>query len=111
MVDHHPEPFVYKPEKEEVKEEKKKSIEELMLLAEMGEICATTDGTIVEVRVKEGDEVKEGDIIAILEAMKMLNNVTSPVTGKVKQVPVKEGQQVKVGDLIARIKPKRKGDS
>ena len=110
MVDHHPEPFVYKPEKEETKEEKKKSVEELMLLAEMGEICATTDGTIVEVRVKEGDEVKEGDVIAILEAMKMLNNIISPVTGKVKQVPVKEGQQVKLGDLIARIKPKRKSD-
>ncbi len=112
MVDHHPEPFVYKPEKEKKEEgEKKKSIEELMLLAEMGEICATTDGTIVEVRIKEGDEVKEGDVIAVLEAMKMLNNITTPVTGEVKQVSVKEGQQVKVGDLIARIKPKRKTDS
>ncbi len=109
MVDHHPEPFVYKPEEEEKKgeEEKKKSIEELMLLAEMGEICSTIDGTVVEVKVKEGDIVKEGDVIAIVEAMKMLNNITTPVTGEVKAVPVKEGQQIKVGDLIARIKPKK----
>lgn len=109
MVDHHPEPFAYKPEEHRVnEEEKKKSVEDLMLLAEMGEICATTDGTVVEVRIKKGDMVKEGDVIAVLEAMKMLNNVVSPVSGEVKEVPIKEGQEVKTGDLLARIRAKRR---
>ncbi|RLB11927.1 MAG: pyruvate carboxylase [Deltaproteobacteria bacterium] len=111
MVDHHPEPFAYKPEEKCGQEgEKKKSVEDLMLLAEMGEICATTDGAVVEVRIKKGDIVKEGDVIAILESMKMLNNVVSPVSGEVKEVPIKEGQQVKMGDLLARIRAKRKSE-
>ncbi len=111
MVDHHPEPFAYKPEEKCGQEgEKKKSVEDLMLLAEMGEICATTDGAVVEVRIKKGDIVKEGDVIAVLESMKMLNNVVSPVSGEVKEVPIKEGQQVKMGDLLARIRAKRKSE-
>ncbi len=109
MVDYHPEPFVYRPEEEgRKKEEKKKSIEEIMLLAEMGEVCSTTDGTVVEVKVKKGDMVKEGDILVIIESMKMLNNVESKVEGEVKEVAVKEGDQVKTGDLLVRIKPKKK---
>ncbi len=111
MVDHHPEPFAYKPEEKCGQEgEKKKSVEDLMLLAEMGEICATTDGAVVEVRIKKGDIVKEGDVIAVLESMKMLNNVVSPVSGEVKEIPIKEGQQVKMGDLLARIRAKRKSE-
>ncbi len=111
MVDHHPEPFVYKPEEKGSENgEKKKSLEDLMLLAEMGEICATTDGTIVEIKIKPEDTVEEGDVIIVLEAMKMLNNVVTPVSGIVKEVIVKEGQQVKTGDLLVRIRSKKQRD-
>jgi len=53
--------------------------------------------------VKEGDEVKEGDPIAVLEAMKMETNVLATATGKLAKFNVKEGQQVVAGELIATI--------
>jgi pyruvate carboxylase len=53
--------------------------------------------------VKEGDDVKEGDPIAVLEAMKMETNVLATATGKLAKFNVKEGQQVVAGELIATI--------
>lgn len=52
-------------------------------------------GTIVEIKVKEGDEVKEGDPLIVLEAMKMDNNLTAEKGGVVKAILVEEGQAVK----------------
>lgn len=52
-------------------------------------------GTIVEIKVKEGDEVKEGDPLIVLEAMKMDNNLTAEKDGVVKAILVEEGQAVK----------------
>ncbi len=46
-------------------------------------------GTIIDVKVKVGDEVKEGDVLIILEAMKMQNEIKSPKDGEVKEVFVK----------------------
>jgi pyruvate carboxylase subunit B len=51
-------------------------------------------GLIVKVPVKVGDEVKLGDTVAVLEAMKMQNDIAAPVAGKVKAVHVKEGDVV-----------------
>lgn len=52
-------------------------------------------GTIVEIVAKVGDEVKEGDSLVILEAMKMNNNLTAERDGKVKAILVAEGEAVK----------------
>ena len=52
-------------------------------------------GTIVEIVAKVGDEVKEGDSLVILEAMKMDNNLTAERDGKVKAILVTEGEAVK----------------
>ncbi len=54
-------------------------------------VLAFIPGTIRKVNVKKGDEVKEGDILLTLEAMKMKNRILSPVDGTVKQVNVKSG--------------------
>jgi pyruvate carboxylase subunit B len=60
-------------------------------------------GSVVRYEVKEGDSVAEGDLVAILEAMKMDNFITSPVAGKVHKILIKEGTAVKKGDTVALI--------
>ena len=57
-------------------------------------------GTILEVRVKPGDEVKKGDVLAILEAMKMENEIMAPRDAKVVSVQVANGDSVNAGDSM-----------
>lgn len=68
------------------------------------EIGASIPGNILKVLVKEGDEIKAGQSLAVIEAMKMETNVLSPVAGKVESVLVQEGQQAKTGQLLMLIK-------
>ena len=51
-------------------------------------------GTIVDVFVKEGQEVAEGESLMILEAMKMKNQITMPFDGTVKKIHVKKGEKI-----------------
>jgi len=60
-------------------------------------------GKIVSVSVKVGDQVKEDDQIAVLEAMKMEMPVVSPVSGTVKEIHVSGGQEVEAEAVIAVI--------
>ena len=60
-------------------------------------------GKIISIDVKVGDTVEEGDVLCILESMKMENPITSPVDGTVAEISVKEDQVVKPGDVIAVI--------
>ncbi|MBA7672252.1 Glutaconyl-CoA decarboxylase subunit gamma [subsurface metagenome] len=60
-------------------------------------------GKIISVNVKPGDEVKEGDILCLLESMKMENPVLAPVSGTIIQVGVAAEQVVKPGEIIAVI--------
>ena len=60
-------------------------------------------GKIISVNVKAGDAVGEGDIICILESMKMENPILAPVGGTVANVGVAADQTVKPGDTIAVI--------
>ena len=53
--------------------------------------------------LKEGDEVKENEPIAVLEAMKMETNVLATASGKIAKINAKEGSQVVAGELIAVI--------
>lgn len=57
-------------------------------------INAPMPGTILEVAVKDGDEVKKGDKLIILEAMKMENVIKAPVDGTVSKIMVKAGENV-----------------
>ena len=66
-------------------------------------IEAPMPGMIIRYEVKEGAAVKEGDVVLILEAMKMENSITSPVAGTVKQINYKEGDSVQKGDVLAVI--------
>ena len=60
-------------------------------------------GKILSVNVKEGDGIKEGDIICLLESMKMENPILSPAAGTVTKIGIKVDQTVKPGDVIAVI--------
>ena len=60
-------------------------------------------GKIISVNVKPGDEVKEGDILCLLESMKMENPILAPVDGTVSQVEIEVEQVVKAGERIAII--------
>lgn len=60
-------------------------------------------GKIIAVKVKEGDRVNSGDVVLILEAMKMANEITSPYTGSVREVRVSNGQSVAPEDILIEI--------
>ena len=57
-------------------------------------ITAPMPGSIIQLMAKAGDEVAEGDVVLILEAMKMENEVCAPRAGKIKAIFVSEGQAV-----------------
>jgi len=67
------------------------------------QVPAPMSGVVVEVRAKEGHEIKKGDPIAVLSAMKMEMVISAPHSGKVGELFVKEGDSVGGGDLIAKI--------
>jgi biotin carboxyl carrier protein len=60
-------------------------------------------GKIISVEVKAGDKVREGDVLCMLESMKMENPILSPVDGTVIEIGVKPEQVVKPGEKIAVI--------
>ena len=60
-------------------------------------------GKIIDVNVKSGDEVKEGDILCLLESMKMENPILAPVDGTITEIKVAVNQVVNPGEVIAVI--------
>jgi glutaconyl-CoA/methylmalonyl-CoA decarboxylase subunit gamma len=68
-----------------------------------GEIRAPMPGTIITIEVKAGDQVKRGDPLCFLEAMKMKNAIRSPQDGVVLSVDVSCGAKVGFGDLLVRL--------
>ncbi len=68
-----------------------------------GSVISPMPGTILKVNVKEGDTVKAGDSVVILEAMKMENDITAPKDGVVKALSVTAGQAVAKGDALFEV--------
>ena len=60
-------------------------------------------GNILKIQVSQGQRVKEGDVLIILEAMKMENEIVAPKTGSVAQIIVTKGQVVETGAPLAVI--------
>ena len=67
-------------------------------------VKATMPGTIVSFNVAVGDKVQEGQVVAILEAMKMENEITAPASGEVKSIHVEKGSSVVEGQVILQIR-------
>jgi pyruvate carboxylase subunit B len=70
-----------------------------------GAVTAPMPGIIVEYRVAAGDAVKPGDVVLVLEAMKMQNEIAAEVAGKVATLPRKAGDEVLKGDVLLVIEP------
>jgi acetyl-CoA carboxylase biotin carboxyl carrier protein len=64
------------------------------------EILAPMPGTIVNILVKEGDEVLEYQEVVVLEAMKMENAIPTPEAGKVKEIKVKKDDKVSTNQVL-----------
>lgn len=68
-----------------------------------GEVYAPLNGQVIRIMIKQGERVKEGDLVLILEAMKMENEISAPVSGRLSQILVKEKEVVKTGALLFKI--------
>jgi biotin carboxyl carrier protein len=83
------------------------------LISEMGlslgnasvedEVHAPMPGLILEVNVFEGDTIKKGDFLCVLEAMKMENTLTAPRDGIIKSVNIAKGETVEKGKLLIEL--------
>lgn len=71
--------------------------------ADAYKITSPMPGTILDLKVKQGDTISANQVVAILEAMKMENEIVTPVGGKVVSVNVAKGGAVDTGDLILSI--------
>ena len=68
------------------------------------ELTSPMQGTIVKVAVSDGDTVAEGDLVLVLEAMKMEQPITAHKAGKVSGLSAKPGDTVTAGAVLATIK-------
>jgi glutaconyl-CoA/methylmalonyl-CoA decarboxylase subunit gamma len=68
--------------------------------AGLGVIVAPIPGLIMEIIVSVGDHVTAGQVVAIMEAMKMLNNITCQVSGTVREIRAQKGSEVSTGDVL-----------
>lgn len=70
---------------------------------ELNKVTAPLPGTIWKVEVVSGSQVKEGDALVILEAMKMENEIIAEMDGVVKAIHVEKGDAVQAGDLLVEL--------
>ena len=85
---------------EVVKQEVKQEVKEEKLTSDQKTINAPIAGKIVDVKVEVGSTIKKGDTVAIIEAMKLENEIQSPVSGTIKEVVVKAGDDVRNKDVL-----------
>lgn len=86
------------------------SKEEINNLAKNGDIRAPFSGNVYEISVEVGQEVEEGDQVAILEAMKMQTPVVSKISGTVSEISTKIGMALQPGDKILKIDSGSEGE-
>lgn len=67
-------------------------------------VCAPMPGNVWKIKVKNGDVVKKGDVLIILEAMKMENEIMAPCDGTVADMNISESQSLDTGALICAIR-------
>ncbi len=104
-VDYHPEPILTVVEDEEKSKTKVATLsaKDIETLARAGDIRATIKGLVNQVPVTDGDDIVEGDLLVVLEAMKMLTNIMSEVNGRITEIYVSPGSSVDIGDKLMTI--------
>ena len=71
-----------------------------------GDLSSPISGKVVSVKVKNGDSVKKGDVLMVIEAMKMEYLIRAPFDGKVKKVNFKEKDQIEIGQNTVELTKK-----
>jgi biotin carboxyl carrier protein len=71
-----------------------------------GAIKAPLVGQVISIKVNPGDSVNQGDVLLIIEAMKMQNEIRTSIKGVVTEVRVTEGEKVKTGDILIIVEKK-----
>lgn len=71
-----------------------------------GDLSSPISGKVVRVKVKNGDSVKKGDVLMVIEAMKMEYLIRAPFDGKVKKVNFKEKDQIEIGQNTVELTKK-----
>lgn len=66
-------------------------------------VKAALPGTVLKVLVEEGDSIEEGDVLAVVEAMKMETEIKSPVGGTVQSVEIEVGGHVQTGQILVTV--------
>ena len=67
------------------------------------QVLAPLAGTVIKIYVGVGDVVESGDVLLILEAMKMENDVVAPVAGRIESMAVVEGKIINSGDVLVTL--------
>ncbi len=67
------------------------------------EVVSPIQGQVTNIKVKVGDKVQKGDVLIIVEEMKLENEVVSPFEGQIAEILVTKGQNVKAKDVILTI--------
>lgn len=93
-----PAPKAERPAPQPKQETKAEAPKKVAAKAGQEVVKAPMPGTILSINVKEGDNVKKGQILLILEAMKMENEIVSPRDGKIAKIVVSKGSSVNTGD-------------
>jgi len=73
---------------------------------EDGDLSSPISGKVVSVKVKKGDSVKKGDVLMVIEAMKMEYLIRAPFKGKINKVNFKEKDQIEIGQITVDISKK-----
>ena len=73
---------------------------------EEGDLSSPISGRVVNVKVKKGDNVKKGDILLVIEAMKMEYLIRAPYNGKVNKINFKEKDLIEIGEITVEITKK-----
>jgi len=68
--------------------------------AAAGSLAAPLPGVVNDVRIQAGDEVAAGDVLLVIDSMKMLHEISAPVSGRIAEVRVGKGQQVDAGAIL-----------
>lgn len=88
--------------KETKKEEKVKS--ETTAITGAKEVLSPIQGNVIDVLVKVGQKVKKGDVLLLIEAMKLENEVNAHIDGEIVEILVSKGQNVANNEVLIRIK-------
>lgn len=85
-------------------ENKELKVENKVVVADAKEIIAPIQGNVIDVLVSVGQKVKKGDVLLLIEAMKLENEVNAPSDCEVVEVLVSKGQTVTTNQVVIKIK-------